>query len=68
MGSSAAPIDPLLDVLADNGGPTRTMALLPGSPAIGHIPAGSNFSIADQRGLPRPGTDGVSDIGAYESQ
>lgn len=68
VGSSAAPIDPLLDVLADNGGPTRTMALLPGSPAIGHIPAGSNFSIADQRGLPRPGTDGVSDIGAYESQ
>lgn len=68
VGSSAAPIDPLLDVLADNGGPTRTMALLPGSPAIGRIPAGSNFSIADQRGLPRPGADGVSDIGAYESQ
>ncbi len=27
--------DPKLGPLADNGGPTRTMALLPGSPAIG---------------------------------
>ena len=28
------PIDPLLGPLANNGGPTRTRALLPGSPAI----------------------------------
>jgi hypothetical protein len=35
-----APLDPMLDVLADNGGPTgfhtQTMPLLLGSPAIGH--------------------------------
>ena len=30
-----APIDPLLAPLGDYGGPTQTMALLPGSPAIG---------------------------------
>ena len=34
VGSAAAPIDPRLGPLQDNGGPTQTMALLPGSPAI----------------------------------
>ncbi len=34
-GSDPNPIDPLLGPLANNGGPTATMALLPGSPAIG---------------------------------
>ena len=33
VGSAAAPIDPLLGPLQDNGGPTQTMALRPGSPA-----------------------------------
>ena len=32
-------VDPLLAPLADNGGPTRTRALLPGSPAINAVPA-----------------------------
>lgn len=47
--------------LADNGGPTRTVALYAGSPAIGAVPAGS-LSV-DQRGVTRPA---VSDAGAYE--
>src|SRR5262249_5320073 len=33
VGSATMPIDPLLGPLQDNGGPTPTMALLPGSPA-----------------------------------
>jgi hypothetical protein len=65
--------DPLLGPLADNGGPTRTMALLPGSPALD---AGSALGLStDQRGLPRPhdfattanAGDG-SDVGAFELQ
>jgi CSLREA domain-containing protein len=58
--------DPLLDSLADNGGPTETMALLPFSPAIEN---GDNASCeaTDQRGVNRPqGTN--CDIGAYESE
>lgn len=34
VGTSAAPLKPLLATLANNGGPTQTMALQPGSPAI----------------------------------
>ena len=46
--------DPELGPLADNGGPTLTMALLPGSPAID---AGDNSAAqpTDQRGFPRRG-------------
>ena len=62
--------DPRLGPLADNGGPTLTHALLPGSPAIDAVTAG-NCPAADQRGVSRPqdGTgDGVRacDIGAFE--
>lgn len=76
VGSIAAPMNPLLDTLANNGGPTQTMALLPGSPAIdkGSTVAGIT---TDQRGFTRPvdlsgdanaaGGDG-SDIGAFEVQ
>ncbi len=72
-GSSAAPLDPALGPLADNGGPTRTMALLSGSAAIDR---GNSFGLTtDQLGQPRPfensnipnAADG-SDIGAYENQ
>src|SRR5690606_18606571 len=64
-------VDPRLDgLMRDNGGPTRTMALRPGSPAID---AGdpATFPPADQRGIARPqdgdGTAGaIADIGAYE--
>lgn len=54
--------DPLLGNLANNGGPTRTMSLGKGSPAID---AGSNVGApdTDQRGHAR---DAARDIGAYE--
>src|SRR5262249_17028932 len=54
--------NPLLGPLADNGGPTETMALLPGSPAINH---GDNHGCpaADQRGFFRVAG---CDIGAFE--
>ena len=77
-GSNITGQDPLLAALNDNGGPTQTMALLPGSPAIDHgrTPAGET---TDQRGQKRPfdlvdvgnsaapGADGA-DIGAFEVQ
>jgi CSLREA domain-containing protein len=63
IGASGSPIDPLLDMLMDNGGPTQTLALLSGSPAIG---AGdpSLANTADQRGYNR-GTP--VDMGAFQT-
>ena len=66
-------LDPVLGPLQNNGGPTPTLALLQGSPAIDQ---GKSFGIlTDQRGRVRPfdipelvnvaGGDG-SDIGAFE--
>ena len=56
--------DPMIGPLTDNGGPTLTMALLPGSPAID---AGDSAAAppTDQRGFPRP-AGAAADIGAYE--
>jgi hypothetical protein len=59
--------DPILDPprlapLGDYGGPTRTMALLSGSPA--RDAALGSIATADQRGFPIIGTP---DIGAYEA-
>jgi hypothetical protein len=54
--------DPMLGALADNGGPTRTHALLAGSPAL-NAGATSGAPAVDQRGLTR---DAAPDIGAYE--
>jgi len=54
-----------LGALANNGGPTLTMALLAGSPAIDAIGTGSPFPATDQRGVQRPLGNGA-DIGAYE--
>jgi parallel beta-helix repeat protein len=68
VGTTDFPVDPVLDPLADNGGPTQTMALRAGSPAIDHIPAAFCSVTEDQRGLPRPGSDGTCDIGAFEAQ
>ncbi len=72
--------DPKLGPLQDNGGPTWTHALLPGSPALdkGKRDAVTNLTCStDQRGLARlvdnpwladaSGGDG-SDIGAFEFQ
>jgi hypothetical protein len=68
-------VNPMLAALANNGGPTRTMALKPGSPAIdAGVAAGATF---DQRGMSRtyddPGvgnaaTSDGTDIGAFELQ
>ena len=64
VGTAPSPIDPMLGPLADNGGPTKTHALLEGSPAIDK---GDSFgATTDQRGVARPqGT--ASDIGSFES-
>jgi hypothetical protein len=68
--------NPMLDSLNNNGGPTQTMALLSGSPAIdAGNPSGCTDSLGhllktDQRGMPRPDTEdtGGCDMGAYERQ
>lgn len=54
--------DPLLGELSDNGGPTMTIPLLSGSPAID---VGEGCLETDQRGLPRTG---ACDLGAFEAQ
>jgi hypothetical protein len=70
LGSADNPLDPKLGALADNGGPTKTHALLAGSPAIDHGDNGG-APATDQRGVARP-RDGdgngslVVDIGAFE--
>ena len=56
--------DPLLDPLANNGGPTKTHALRSGSPAVDVIPPFLAPPL-DQRGVPRPQGQ-FSDIGAFE--
>ncbi|ASJ75285.1 DUF4347 domain-containing protein [Granulosicoccus antarcticus] len=62
-GSGDQIVDPLLDSnLNDNGGPTRTHALLTGSAAIDSANLSGTPSI-DQRGMLR---DGLADIGAFE--
>jgi hypothetical protein len=58
--------DPHLGPLASNGGPTQTMALLTGSPAIdaGNNPAASSL-LYDQRGPGYPRIVGRVDIGSF---
>jgi hypothetical protein len=65
-GTIAKPLNPVLAPLGNYGGPTQTVALLPGSPAIGAgsigvVPA---MLTADQRGLARGSR---VDIGAYQT-
>jgi CSLREA domain-containing protein len=65
-GSPSFIADPKLGPLADNDGPTQTMALLPGSPAI-NTGEDANCAASDQRGIIRP--QGIHcDIGAYERE
>jgi Right handed beta helix region/PASTA domain len=63
--------DPVVDELANNGGPTQTHALLGGPALDGGNPAGCSDADGaalsrDQRGLPRP-TGPRCDIGAFET-
>jgi uncharacterized repeat protein (TIGR01451 family)/CSLREA domain-containing protein len=64
--------DPMLGPLQNNGGPTNTHALLPGSPAIDHVDEWAcPWPDTDQRGFTRPiDGDGDSilrcDSGAFE--
>ena len=72
-GSNITGADPQLGALGDNGGPTKTQALPPLSPAVD---AGSSHLASDQRGMPRPvdqpnpdssaGGANSADIGAFE--
>jgi VCBS repeat-containing protein len=78
VGTGAAPLNPHIGPLADNGGPTLTHALLAGSPALD---AGSNALARDANNNPLPtdqrgagriadstgnGMNAVVDIGAFE--
>jgi hypothetical protein len=80
-GTIAAPLDPRLDPngLQDNGGPTQTIALLVGSPAIDHATAVSPTGtlMTDQRDMgfartfdqsliPNGADSDGTDIGAFE--
>jgi hypothetical protein len=58
-------IDPCLGPLGNYGGPTSTIPLLAGSPAINAADPAS-YPATDQRGHPRPYGAGP-DIGAFES-
>ena len=57
--------NPLLAALANNGGPTRTLALMRGSPAI-NAAGLSGCPASDQRGHSRP-RGPACDIGAFEA-
>lgn len=81
MGTVAAPLDPKLGALQNNGGPTQSIALLAGSPAIdkGTSSGLTGNLTTDQRGAGFPrkvedpgvanaaGSDGT-DVGAFEGQ
>jgi hypothetical protein len=63
-GSLVKPLNPKLDLLQNNGGPTLTMLPQSGSPALG---AGDTSKApgTDQRGQPRP-KSGPTDIGSAQ--
>jgi uncharacterized repeat protein (TIGR02543 family) len=62
--SDLSSTDPLLAPLANNGGPTQTRALLPGSPGVDKY-TGADCPSTDQRAYKRPA--GLAcDIGAFE--
>jgi len=68
--------NPMLGTLGNYGGPTQTIPLLSGSPAIdagnpsGCKDGSGHLLKTDQRGMPRPDLDEKTgcDMGAYETQ
>jgi hypothetical protein len=71
LGGNQFNANPLLGPLQNNGGPTATMALLPGSPALGagvstSLIPGLSVPTTDQRGDPRPANS--IDLGAFQTQ
>jgi len=64
VSADAVRMDAMLGDLEDNGGPTWTMSLPAGSPAI-DAGVSDGAPAADQRGMAR---DGMPDIGAFELQ
>jgi hypothetical protein len=73
VGSIASPLNPKLGPLQNNGGPTETLALLSGSPAIDagddSVLGSPLFLTTDQRGPGFPRKSGAHvDIGAFEFQ
>lgn len=76
VGTEDLPLDPQLDLLTGNGGPTRTHSVRSGSPAIDHgtgVTSATFFDCprTDQRGFRRPvdgDLDGAAhcDVGAFE--
>jgi hypothetical protein len=68
-GNQVGVADPALSPLGHYGGPTPTIAVLPGSPAIGkgsNTIAGVTVPTTDQRGVVRPATS--IDIGAFQDR
>jgi hypothetical protein len=63
VGTPTRPIVPLLDPLGDYGGPTLTMRLRPGSPALGSGDPAQAGTL-DQRGVARTG---LVNIGAFQA-
>ncbi len=60
------PVTSILDtVLANNSAPTKTHALVAGSPALNVDPSGTGCEPIDQRGITRP-QGGACDVGAFE--
>ena len=66
VGTEATPIDAKLGPLASNGGPTKTLGLLAGSPAIDSAGGAPCATAIDQRAVARP-QRGACDMGAVEA-
>ncbi len=66
-GSDIPNANPLLGGLQNNGGSTQTIALLPGSPALGAGGTSGVTVATDQRGFART-VNGAIDVGAFENQ
>jgi hypothetical protein len=68
--TTLASLASLLGPLANNGGPTQTMLLLPGNPASGLIPNGTGVLCplaADQTGPPSPPPGAPCNAGALQA-